>query len=210
MKTHKMKIKQSLMYAVVLVSSVLLSSPVHAEPDKTIEAAEKNSPESIEHKVVSVVTADWNNDKRIDSAVLLKSGDQVDLYIYFGNATANERMVLTVTKKNIVWSGALDGTLPHLSVDKTEGLLIHSENDAIGRDRWHQQLNVNYRDNDFLVSGYVYDAHDTLDPKADFSCDVNLLTGKGVKDKKPFKIAGQKIKLIDWSDEKIPKQCRNQ
>lgn len=208
MKTHRMKIKQNVMYGVVLISSILLSSFVHAESDNKPVATEKENSQTPEYKVVSVVVGDWNNDKHIDSAVLLETGDEINLYVYLANKRG--KLDLKITKRNMVWSGAMDGTFPHLGVDKSEGLLIYSENDAIGRNRWHQQLNVNYRNNDFLVTGYVYDANDTLDPKASFSCDVNLLTGKAFKDKTPFKIRGQKIKLADWSDEKIPKECRNQ
>ena len=195
------KINQCLKDAVFFVSAILLSSLAHARPDADTKKTESENP------ILSVVAADWNADKRIDSAILLKSADQADLYLYLSNAAGD--MELKLAKKNLVWSGALAGTLPQLKLAKDGGLLIQSENDAIGRDRWHQRLSIDYRDNDFLVTGYTYDAQDTLNPKFSLSCDVNLLTGKGVKNNKAFKIDGQKIKLSDWTDEKAPKECRN-
>lgn len=214
----KMQLNQYLKYAVVLASVSLLSSPAYAapeakakktEPEKTVPATPliPAVSEKAENPILSVVTVDLNSDKRTDAAILLKSGDQADLYLYQLNAAGD--MELKLTKKNIVWSGALAGTLPQLKTARSGVLLIYSENDAIGRNRWHQRLSVDYRDNDFQVTGYSYDERDTLDTKSGSSCDVNLLTGKGIKDKKSFKIESQKIKLSDWSDEKAPKECRN-
>jgi hypothetical protein len=211
MKTHKITIHQRLTFAVVLVSGLLLTPTAYAaaSTDKAAGAkkpiAEKTPAEKSENLILSIIAADVNADKQIDTAILLKSEDQADLYLYLGNATGD--MALKLVKKNLVWSGALAGTLPQLKMAKGGGIFIYSENDAIGRDRWHQRLSVDYRDNDFVVTGYTYDAQDTLDPKSGFNCDVNLLTGGGIQNKKPFKIAGQKIKLTDWADEKIPKQC---
>ena len=139
--------------------------------------------------------------------MLLKSGDQADVYLYLANPAGD--LELKLARKNLVWSGAMAGTLPQLKVAKDGGLLIYSQNDSIGRNRWHQKLSVDYRDKEFVVTGYVYDERDTLDPKFSLNCDVNLLTGKGIKNKTEFKIEAQKIKLSDLSDEKIPKQCKN-
>lgn len=213
MKTTQ--INPCLKYAVVLGSAVFLGSQAYATPaaNNTPEIKKpeaKTNPEPLvnaDNLILSVAAADWNADKKPDSAALLRAGDQADLYLYLNNGKGG--LELKLVKKALVWTGALAGTLPQLSTAKGGVLFIDSQNEAIGRNRWSQRLTIDYRDNDFLVTGYSYNERDTLEPNTSSSCDVNLLTGKGIKNKKAFKIDGQKIKLSDWADEKAPKECRN-
>ena len=61
--------------------------------------------------ILSVVTADWNNDGSFDRALLIASEtepDQADLLVYLSESTDNMR--LAVSKKNIAWRGAMWGT----------------------------------------------------------------------------------------------------
>lgn len=192
MKIYKTKMNPCLVLAMVLASPLSFAAP---DADKS------------ENPLLDVIAADLNNDKYSDSAMLVKSGDGADFYLYLGNAAGDTELKLA--KKNLVWSGAMAGTLPQLRMAKDGAFYIYSQNDAVGRNRWHQRLNIDYRDNGLVVIGYTYDERDTLDPKSASVCDVDLLTGNGMKNKTPFKIDGQKIKLSDWSDDKIPKQCRN-
>ena len=46
------------------------------------------------------------------------------------------------------------------------------------------------------------------DPNAGGSCDVNLLTGKAVRNGKAVADKVGSINLADWSDEKLPKPCQ--
>lgn len=210
MKIYQSKINHSLKLAMILASSLGYAAPDATQPAVAKAEPEKITceiPEKVENPILSVVVADLNGDKLIDSAMLLKSGDQADFYLYLTNAAGE--MELKLSKKNLVWSGAMAGTLPQLKIAKDGGLLVYSQNDSIGRNRWHQRLSVDYRDKEFIVTGYVYDERDTLDPKFSLVCDVNLLTGKGLKNKAEFKIEAQKIKLSDWADTKIPKQCKD-
>jgi hypothetical protein len=205
MKIYPSKITQCLTFVTVLTSSI-----AYCAPDAESSMAAKKTENPVlepENPILSVIAADLNGDKGIDSAMLLKSGDQADLYLYLLNSTG--MLELSLVKKNLLWSGAMAGTLPQLRAAKNNGMLLYSQNDAIGRHRWHQRLSVDYRDHDFVVTGYTYDENDTLEPKANLVCDVNLLTGQGIKNKTAFKIEGQKIKLSEWSDEKIPKQCHD-
>ena len=205
MKIHKTRLNHCLTLVTILASSLAYAAPDDAP---AAAAVEKTSlAETLENVILSSVVADFNGDKLMDSAVLIKSGDRVDFYLFLGDASGN--MKLKLLKKDLVWSGSLAGTLPQLAAEKDGGLLVYSQNDAIGRNRWHQRLSVDYRDNDFVVIGYVYDERDTLDPKFSLTCDVNLLTGSALKNKIPFKLDAQKIKLSDWADAKIPKQCKN-
>jgi len=157
-------------------------------------------------KVIAVLTADLNKDGGMDRIVLTHPSSEEDatLYIYLSH---HNKMKLAIEKKNIAWVGGLWGTLPSLNINKADSLIIHSENSAIGRNRWEKKLTVSYRKKKLIVSGYTYSSYDTLKPDSDFECDVNLITGRGYKNKKAFKITPQKIPLKNWNEHKIPKQC---
>jgi len=159
-----------------------------------------------ESNVLSVVTGDWNQDKQLDAAVLMKNKDIVELYIFLANE--KNRLQQVIYKPDIVWMGGMGGTVPYLKTSKKTGsLFIHSENDSIGRNRWSQTLTIAYRDKNFMIGGYSYNSYDTLDLSNNLNCDINLFTGKGFKNKKPLKISAQKIKLKNWTDNDIPKEC---
>lgn len=211
MNAYKSKINHSLKLAIILANSLVYAAPdavpAVATPKPEVEKTVSTAAESLENMVLSNMVADLNGDKKMDSAILLKSGDRVDFYLFLADAAGD--MKLKQVKKDIVWSGSMAGTLPQLKAAKDGAFFIYSQNDAVGRNRWHQRLSVDYRDNDFVVTGFVYDERDTLDLKFSLNCDVNLLTGKGIKNKAEFKIEAQKIKLGDWSDAKIPKQCKD-
>jgi hypothetical protein len=160
-------------------------------------------------RVLSVVTADWNGDGAFDRALLLTSEtepDQADLLVYLSESS--QAMRLAVSKKNIAWRGTMWGTQPALAITGRGSLVITSGNQAIGRNRWTQKLTVAYRDNAFIVAGYTYTERDTLAPGSHSSCDINFLTGRGVKNKKPFSIPARAIALTDWSEAFIPQECR--
>ena len=159
-----------------------------------------------ESNVLSAIAGDWNKDKRLDAAVLMKNNEVVEIYIFL--ADKKNQLQTVLYKKDIVWMGSMEGTFPYLESQKKGGsLLIVAENDSIGRHRWFQVLTTAYRERTFMIGGYTYEGQDTLKPDSFHSCDVNLFTGKGFRDKKPFKISGQKIKLKNWSDENIPVEC---
>jgi hypothetical protein len=195
--------KNKFKFALLLCSSLLLQTVVTEAMAKKTEPA--TPPE--DNAVVSVAVADWNQDQFFDSAVLVRSGDGADLYVYLRNA--DNDMELKLYKKNLVWSGALEGTKPYLKSQAKNGLLfIYAENDAIGRDRWHQRLTVDYKDNAFVVTALSYDSVDTLKPEAGISCEIDFATGSATKNKKPFKVEPRKVALADWADSFVPKSCK--
>ena len=182
----------------ILVGFTLYHHPVHAS-DNTVR------PE----RVLSVVTADWNDDGAFDRALLIASEtepDQVDLLVYLSESSDNMR--LAASKKNIVWRGTMWGTQPALEIAGRGSLVITSANEAIGRNRWIRKLTVVYRDKAFVVAGYTYTERDTLAPGSDSSCDINFLTGRGVKNKKSFRTSAKAVALTDWSEASIPPECR--
>lgn len=160
--------------------------------------------------VISAATGDWNNDGLMDRAFLVApdNDDQdVGLYIYLGDQ-ASTLPTLEIFKPNLVWSGAMWGTTPSLMLGKSGSLEVISSNEAIGRSRWSQTLTLAYRSGAFVVAGYTYNSYDTLDLSAGISCDVNLLTGHGIKNKKSFSIKRQMARLADWTENAVPAQCK--
>ena len=159
--------------------------------------------------IISDIKGDLNGDGTTDRAALITSidTDQVNLVIDFADATGTLHPVML--KKAIAWSGAMAGTKPSLEQRKNGSLVVTSGNQAIGRNRWQQQLTIAYRNEQFVVAGYTYDAYDTLDQAYHFSCDINLLTGAGIKNQKHFKRAAKTTSLAEWSDNSIPEECRD-
>jgi hypothetical protein len=147
----------------------------------------------------------------MDRAVLVQDDDdKADLYLYLAKDDANvdAGLGLAEKKSNIGFSAGGWGQLASLGVSNTGSLQIKSGNDAIGRDRWSQVRTVIYRDKRFLIAGITYSERDTLDPKAGGACDINLLSGKGLRNGKPVETKLTPIPLSDWSDEKLPQACQ--
>ena len=162
-------------------------------------------------KVLSVVTSDWNDDGGMDRAVLVEPSapdeDDAGLYLYLSGESPND-LKLALFKPNFIWSGSLWGTLPSLALNKAKSLEIRSMNEGIGRHRWSRTLTVAYRNKAFVVAGYTYQAYDTLSPDSALQCDINLLTGKGIKNDQPVKIAPSVVTLADWSEQSAPAICQ--
>ncbi|WP_210484166.1 hypothetical protein [Microvirga antarctica] len=161
--------------------------------------------------VLSVVTADWNNDGWFDRAVLVEGEDaEANLYIYLSamNADGTRRRDLVVQKPDALWRGILWGTQPSLAVTDKGALLLKSGNDSVGRSRWSQVATVVYRNSEFIVAGLTFTSRDTLDPNAGGTCDLNLLTGQGKRNGKAITIPPKATRLVDWQgDDGPPKIC---
>jgi hypothetical protein len=161
-------------------------------------------------RVLSAVTLSFQSNGDTDRAVLVENDDAgADLYIFLNLDPANSRGAVkpALVKKNAAWSGSMWGSRPTLEVNGKGSLLIKSANEAIGRSRWSETLTIVYRNNEFLVAGLTREARDTLEPKSGGSCDLNFLSGKGKRDGKTIEVKTAAMKLADWSDEKLPKEC---
>lgn len=147
-----------------------------------------------------VVNADWNEDGRFDKALLVINPDdssQADLYLYL---STEKGLVLDTYAPAVAWLGKMFGTQPDLDINARGSLLIHSQNDAIGRNRWSETITVAYRAGEFVIAGYSYTIRDTLALEANFSCDVNLLTGQGVLNGEAFALEPDFVSLDELDD----------
>jgi len=86
----------------------------------------------------------------------------------------------TVLAQDFVWRGGL-GQEPSLAVSGTGNLLVSSGNQAVGRNRWLLIQTIVFRDQAYRVGGITYNWFDTADLNKGGTCDINLLTGQGVR-----------------------------
>jgi hypothetical protein len=91
------------------------------------------------------------------------------------------------------------GQLPWLDVNGKGSLFIKSGNETIGRDRWRQTLTAVYRNNEFLITWIAYTARDTLDTERLVVCDLNFLTGKGLRISTPIPAMVKPIKTESFN-----------
>ncbi len=160
--------------------------------------------------VLSAVTLAFGEGGGFDRAVLTQGEEGADLAIYRDvPAPGRDAAMLrpAFAKADVAWSGQSWGTLASLSVNGRGALVITSENDAIGRNRWHMALTVVSRGGRYLVVGITRDERDTLDPTLAAACDLNLSTGKGTVGGRPVTMPPGPVPLADWSDGRIPKGC---
>jgi hypothetical protein len=162
-------------------------------------------------RVLSATTLFLSDSGGYDLALLVDNLDEgADLYVYLGlerNGLA-AGVKPSFVKKNAAWTGAMAGTRPSLAVNDKGSLLVKSENDSVGRDRWSQTLTVVRRNGALVVAGFTRETRDTLEPDAGSSCDLNFLAGKGSRNGKKIEVTARTIPLADWSDETLPKECK--
>ncbi|MBV1868588.1 MAG: hypothetical protein KUG69_11895 [Marinosulfonomonas sp.] len=126
---------------------------------------------------IATVSSDLDGDGIPDKAELTRSADDdgmVDLAIYLGQNSEPETVA-----HEIVWIGG-PGQIPELRVSESGSLLVNSMNIGIGRNKWQQTLTIAWRDGAFVLAGFTYDWYDGTNMQNQGSCDVNLLTGKGI------------------------------
>lgn len=187
----------------LIISTTLLATTAHAET-----TAPRINPKN----VISVITNDWNNDGLTDSAILVAPDNRdndIGLYLHLRNPDT-QQLTFAQFKPNLVWSGYSIGQIPRLESKPGGSIAIHSMNESIGRNRWTQTLTIAYRNNNFIVAGYTYNAYDTLDPTNAIECDLNLLTGKGIKNGKQIAFTHPTTTLANWTEQTTPTICQNQ
>ncbi len=161
-------------------------------------------------QAISAVTTDWNEDGEFDRAILVDgSDDDADLYIYLSGTSNSddETMGLHLFKPGFAWMGTMWGQQPKLSLNDRGSLMVHTENTGIGRSAWNQKLTIAWRNKQFVVAGYTYESYDRLDPDNVVNCDLNLLTGKGLKNGKTVKSPVKKVPLKEWDNAAIEQVC---
>ena len=122
------------------------------------------------------VAADLNGDELTDLAVLVGESD-LSLAI-FGQEEEYGPMFVLGEAPALAWLGSLNEP-PRMEATPGGSLRVTSSNWGIGRNKWEMTLTIAYRRDAFRIAGLTYQEVDTLDLAAGFSCDINLLSGRG-------------------------------
>lgn len=194
--------KLALPYSVLLFV-ILAMAPAGAG------AEEKPSTDSCE--IVSQTTCeialDIDRDGRPDRATLIRhpTGASADLSIDLaagGETNVSGRPA--ILKKDIA-----DGQVMRL-VSKGRGSLVIQYGCGGCSNDFETALTIVHRDGEFWVAGFRRE-WETRDHGAG-SCDINFLTGRGVRSQeqgkaRPIEGKFSPVRLADWSAEKRPKAC---
>ena len=161
--------------------------------------------------VIAVATIDFNEDGRMDRALLLlpeagsdDQGAELTILLSDPKATSDNElssMTLAFRRRNFVWLGFAWGTMPELKTRSSSVLEVISQNEGFGRGRWYQMLTVTYRNGAFEVDKLARAERDTLDLKVHSQCDIDFLTGEMVRNKHSSIVPAKAIPLADWADD---------
>ena len=157
--------------------------------------------------VLDAATGDWNKDGREDLALLaVTPGDdmQVGLYVYVREeATNGSLLTLVLAVPDKIWGGrggdtAAFGQEPSIKALANGSIAITTQNSAIGRNRWEHTISLAHRDGRLVVAGLTFNSYDTLQEEEPLSCDLNLLTGRGVVNECKISFAPIALQLQEW------------
>jgi len=153
---------------------------------------------------------DIDRDGRMDRAVLVRHprGAAADLLIYLG--AGSEALDLS-RKVDIRKNDLAHGHVMQLETNRKGSLVVRYGCGGCSND-YETRLTIVYRSGDFFVAGFAYN-WETREGVG--SCDINFLTGKGVRSRglakaTPIRARFTAVKLADWSVDKqslLAKAC---
>ncbi len=182
-------------FTLAMLAAALAITPARAQTDASDEPPQ-------------AVKLDMDKDGKLDWATLTGSGGgTVDLRIFMAvlDETPDLSRAPDIIKKDI--AGASFNWL----VSKGDGSLIVKSGCGGCSNDTVTALTIVHRGGEFLMAGYAlfWDTRTAIG-----SCEVNFLTGEGFVTKgldsevtKRFKPKFGQVKLADWSQELIPKEC---
>lgn len=194
------RIAQKIAAALVCAAPLLVGAQAHAQ-----EGAKEGGIRP--QDVLDAATGDWNKDGRDDLALLATtSGDdmQVGLYVYLREEETNGTLLtLALAVPDKIWGGrggetAAFGQEPSIRALSNGSIAITTQNFGIGRNRWEHTISLAHRDGRFVVAGLTFNSYDTLQEEEPLSCDLNLLTGRGVVNERKISFAPLALQLQDW------------
>lgn len=157
--------------------------------------------------ILDAAIGDWNKDGRDDLALIAitdRDDMQVGLYVYLREAeTDGSLLTLALAVPDKIWGGrggdgGAFGQEPSIKALSNGSIAITTQNYGIGRNRWEHTLSLAYRDGRFLVAGLTFHAFDSLQEEEPLTCDLNLLTGRGVVNDTPVRFAPLSLTLDRW------------
>lgn len=160
------------------------------------------------HGDLHEIVLDIDRDGRMDRAVLVRhpSGGATDLLIYL--RTGSEALDLS-RKPDIRKDDLAHGHVMQLGANSKGSLTVQYGCGGCSND-YETTLTIVHRGGDFFVAGFSYN-WETRD-NGNGSCDINFLTGKGVRLRdlakaRPIRARFKPVRLAEWSADKEPKIC---
>ncbi len=206
----------ALRLAIVALCPVLLGEVVRAQTPPAAPASEAAKPEPQKADQVATLSElklDLNGDGVMDKATLVAAEHepatlQIALGRRSGEAVTFEAPAI---KPDLVFHGSLAGQRASLEAGRGGSLRVLSLNEGIGRNKWTQTLTIAFRNGRFVVAGLTYATWDTIDldnRESNYSCDVNFLTGRALRNDKPYPGRVKPVTLADFNPEELPKACQ--
>lgn len=161
--------------------------------------------------IIDAAMGDINGDGRQDLAILTlptgKSSNDVGIAVYLRDPAlpALKRTILLPAR---FWGTSSAGQQPEITILENRSITVHTENMAFGREHWERTYTLAWRNAQLIVAGFTYTFNDTLDHDQAGSCDLNLLTGRGIRNGVQFATGSQRINLVDWDDSIGLTACR--
>lgn len=211
--THRAR-RSSLVLVLFAALFVLpLSQTLAADDDKASgrESSQNGSALIDPALLLSLVQQDWNSDGRPDKALLLRGAGnsrQVALRIYLSD-DSNSGYRLAGRHDAIGWVGQGEAGRPDLSASQS-GVTLRSGDSGSEKTPWHEVLSIDRRDDQFVVSRYTVNWHDKSDRRAGFRCDINLLSGNGVRNMTSLESVPSPATLEEWQRDALPAGCQVQ
>lgn len=147
--------------------------------------------------ISAILNNDLNSDNNIDKAVLISNQNRgtADLYIYLFTP---EGLKLNSYKRDFIWSDTSYGTLPELSMDEGNNLIVTTRKDGgTGNSLGWESYTIKYMDGDFYIIKFDFLEVDRRNLE-EISCSLNWKTGIGMINSNRFKIVSKVIKIEDW------------
>lgn len=98
------------------------------------------------------------------------------------------------------WGTSSAGQQPEVAILQNRSITVHTQNTGFGRSHWERTYTLSWRQGELIVAGFTYAFYDTLDHDQFGRCDLNLLTGRGVRNEKAIVTGGRRVLLADWED----------
>ncbi|WFR96506.1 hypothetical protein [Rhizobium tumorigenes] len=163
-------------------------------------------------KIIGAAIGDWNRDGNADLALLItpeEDGDDIGIDIYLRDKEHLLLHLAAAAPNKVSGNTSLNGMFGRdagISAQPNGSISVHSENSGGGRDRWEQTLTIAYRNATFVVAGFTYTHHDTLDPDNSGTCD-NVLSGKVSSGGKERKVDARTVAVADLADQPALDAC---
>lgn len=143
-------------------------------------------------------------------AALVKMENSADLSVMITHQYGNDvRYFVALDNQKLgIYNSEMVGNETVLSTTKSGSLELNQQNLAMGRDRWERTLTIAYRDGKYVVAGFTFMYQDTLVPESGFSCDYNLLSGRGTFNGKKVKIKTKALNFESLEDSEKLYSCQ--